>query len=147
MSGPDAGIPWAEVEAWIAFAEKDRQAAAICLAADPPLPDVAAFHCQQAGEKLLKGFLVRAGHPVRRTHDLAELGDQVAALFPSVADRVRAMETWTVWSNAYRYPSEDVPDRPPSRLELQTALDAIDRLAQALRSLKSNDEVGGQDLT
>jgi HEPN domain-containing protein len=40
------------------------------MASDPPLPEIAAFHCQQAVEKLLKGFLVLGGINFRRTHEL-----------------------------------------------------------------------------
>ena len=55
-------------------AGSDQRAARICLAADPPLPGVAAYHCQQAIEKLLKGFLVRSNTDFGKTHDLDELG-------------------------------------------------------------------------
>jgi HEPN domain-containing protein len=102
---------WPETAAWLERARSDRRAAELCVAADPPLFDVASFHCQQATEKLLKGFLVLAGQPVPRTHDLISLSDRVAALFPEVSDLARATEAWTVWSTAYRYPSEDTAVR------------------------------------
>ena len=41
----------------------------------PPLPREALYHCQQAAEKALKGFLAFHDHPFRRTHDLRELGE------------------------------------------------------------------------
>lgn len=98
--------------------------------------DVAAFHSQQAAEKLLKGFLVLAGQPVLRTHDLVALAGRVGALFPTVAWLARATEVWTVWSAAYRYPSEDIPESPPPIPELEAALNVIERLADALASLR-----------
>jgi HEPN domain-containing protein len=39
-----------------------------------PLPvEVICYHCQQAVEKLLKGFLAFHGEPIRKTHDLTLL--------------------------------------------------------------------------
>jgi len=135
MSGPDSDAVWREVEQWIAHAQADRRAAVVCLAADPPLPDVVAFHCQQAAEKLLKGFLVHAGKVVRKTHDLTELGEAVAAAYPAVTELICAVEAWTIWNIAYRYPAEDVSDAPPSVEELNSALEVIGRLADALNAL------------
>lgn len=43
---------------WLAHASKDLRRARILISADPPDPDGALFHCQQAAEKALKGFLV-----------------------------------------------------------------------------------------
>src|SRR5712691_9106475 len=61
MKAPDPRARWQAVERWLAVAERDRQAVLLCLAADPSLRAIAAFHCQQAVEKLLKGFLTLAG--------------------------------------------------------------------------------------
>jgi HEPN domain-containing protein len=94
MSGSrdDAAI-WAVVGEWIRSAELDRRAMAACLALDPPVPEVAAFHCQQAAEKLLKGFLVLAQRRFRRTHDLEELGgivpEETAAVGRWIAARLK----------------------------------------------------------
>ncbi len=48
----------AEVKRWLEKADHDRRAAPLALAGEPPITDVAAFHCQQAVEKLLKAYLV-----------------------------------------------------------------------------------------
>jgi hypothetical protein len=60
-------------------------------------------------------------------------------LFPEVSDLARATEAWTVWSTAYRYPSEDVAEPPPPIEELETALLVIDRLIDALESLRPDE--------
>jgi hypothetical protein len=57
MKAPDSRARWAAVEGWLEAAAEDRRVAATCLALDPPVRGAAAFHCQQAIEKLLKGFL------------------------------------------------------------------------------------------
>ena len=46
---------------WLEKSEHDRSAAHTLLQADPPLPDMAAFHCQQAFEKMFKAFLTYHG--------------------------------------------------------------------------------------
>jgi HEPN domain-containing protein len=68
MSGNDPAGTWQEILAWLRIAESDQRVARLCLTADPPLCDAAAYHCQQSAEKLLKGFLVKAGLHVRKTH-------------------------------------------------------------------------------
>lgn len=101
---------------------------------DPPLLDVAAFHCQQAAEKLLKGFLVRARSDFGKTHDLVRLGHLVGTRFPAVAPLAEPMQDRTTWNIAYRYPAEAGPEPEPSVAELSRALEVIDRLADALRT-------------
>lgn len=56
---------------WIFFAEQDLQAADVLLREF--LIAGCLYHCQQAVEKALKGFLVSRGHEPRRTHDLIGL--------------------------------------------------------------------------
>jgi HEPN domain-containing protein len=70
MSGPDPAVLWLRVQGWIRHAAEDERIARGCLGFDPPSLGGAAFRCQQAAEKLLKGFLVRAGTDFRKTHDL-----------------------------------------------------------------------------
>lgn len=143
MSGNDDRAAVREVvEEWIASAETDRKAVAVCLASNPPLVTVAAFHGQQAAEKLLKGFLVLAGQRFRKIHDLAELGKLVLSRYPAVSEVVRAVEPWTNWSIAYRYPGQESPP-PPSVAELTAAVATIDRLAAALRALNAGGKPGG----
>jgi HEPN domain-containing protein len=135
MSGPDPADVWQEVLGWLRVADRDQRAAAICLASDPPLDDVGAFHCQQAAEKLLKGFLVHASVDFGKTHDLERLGDTVAVHVPAVAPLAESMRGWTNWNIAYRYPDIAEPEPVPSSEELAQALDVIARLAEMLRSL------------
>jgi HEPN domain-containing protein len=45
-----------EANAWLARADEDLRAVRPCLDAPPPVLGVAAYHCQQAAEKLIKGF-------------------------------------------------------------------------------------------
>jgi HEPN domain-containing protein len=94
---------------------------------------VAAFHCQQAVEKLLKGFLTLAGKRSRKTHSLAQLGATAQASFPDIAELVAAAQGWTEWATTYRYPDEDGPPEPDDS-EIEAALDIIGRLTARLHA-------------
>lgn len=102
---------------------------------DPPSRDAAAFHCQQAAEKLLKGFLVQASVDFGKTHHLGRLGHTVVSHFPSTARLVTAVEAWNAWNIAYRYPDFADEEPEPSVEELSRALEVIAQLEAALRSL------------
>src|SRR5438128_5048350 len=65
---------------WLNKAQRDLTAAEQLLAYDDPLLDMVAYHCQQAGEKALKGFLFWHDIPFNRTHSLDELLVQCASL-------------------------------------------------------------------
>ena len=135
MSDPDPAELWREVLGWLRVADNDRRVAQLCLDATPPAWEGAAYHCQQAAEKLLKGFLVRADTDFGRTHDLDHLGYLVLLHFPAVHPLVEPLAAWTHWAVAYRYPDDSGPEPQPTLAELQTALALIDELQAALRAL------------
>jgi len=95
----------------------------------------AAFHCQQAVEKLLQGFLVLAGKRSRKTHSLKELGAMAEPAFPDIADPVAAAADCSRWAFEFRYPSEN-PPAAPDEGELRRALAVIDALAARLRAAR-----------
>ena len=82
MKSADPRTLWEAVEDWLEVAAEDRRVAATCLALDPPVRGAAAFHCQKAIEKLLKGFLMLAGKRSRKTHSLGQLGAAAQESFP-----------------------------------------------------------------
>src|SRR5580698_6529889 len=55
MSGPDLADLWAKVLEWFWVAGRDERTVRLCPAAEPPLRDIAAYHCQHAMEKLMTG--------------------------------------------------------------------------------------------
>lgn len=59
-------------ERWLALAETDLDAAQE-LETRPALRAIAAFHCQQAVEKALKGLITLGGGEPPRVHDLPRL--------------------------------------------------------------------------
>ena len=135
MKTPDPRAQWQAVDDWLAVAQEDRRVAAMCVAADPPLRGVAAFHCQQAVEKLLKGFLTVAGNRGGKTHSIERLGTAAAASFPDIADLVAAAKGWSNWAVDFRYPARRGRAKPPpDRDELLQALKVIDALVARLRA-------------
>ena len=125
MSGPEPADIWREVLAWLRVAGSDQHVAQVCMTIDPPAHDAAAFHCQQAAEKLLKGFLVGPNLDFGKTHDLGRLARAVASRFPSVAPLLSTIDDWTAWNIAARYPDLAEPQPEPTVEELSRALDVI----------------------
>lgn len=106
---------------WLLRASHDLQNARIVGAVpDGPL-DTAIYHCQQAAEKALKGWLVAQGATVEKTHDLRRLLGQAAVLAAEFNHLIEATELLTPYASAFRYPG--LTDEPmPSRDEFDEAL-------------------------
>ena len=133
MSGGDAAERRAERRAeagrWLAIADQDIAAAWLCLGA--ALPAVAAYHCQQAAEKIAKALLVAAAAPFPKTHDLAAINALASPAYPALAPLLAALEPITVWGLAYRYPPEEESAAAPLPAEIELRLGEIDALRRA----------------
>lgn len=108
-----------DTRGWLTKASLDLRAAEHDLQATPPLHADAVFHCQQAAERALKAFLAWYDEPFRKTHNLEELGRQVAAFDPSLRALVGRAGTLTEYAWKFRYPGE--LNEPP-REEAEGAL-------------------------
>lgn len=62
-----------EVLPWLAVVERDLKAARNCLFGPEPTEEAAAYHCQQAAEKLVKAVLVSEGVNAPYSHDIRVL--------------------------------------------------------------------------
>ncbi len=125
-----------EAGRWLAVAVADMRVVRLCLDANGPMLGIAAYHCQQAAEKVVKGMLVMAGIPFTKTHDMARLGDLAASHYLDWQHLLVETGRLTVWGYAYRYPGlEDVPEPEPSPDALLVAQATINRLAEHLRVL------------
>ncbi|HDL00756.1 MAG TPA: HEPN domain-containing protein [candidate division Zixibacteria bacterium] len=60
-------------EEWFQIAEMDLLTANYLKGMRPKPIEIICYHCQQAAEKYLKGFLAFRGHEVVKTHDLMAL--------------------------------------------------------------------------
>ncbi|MEA2813602.1 MAG: hypothetical protein QOE02_4623 [Rhodospirillaceae bacterium] len=91
---------------WLKIVDEDLRQVVNNLRGPLPSPAGAAYHCQQAAEKLVKAALVKAGLAFPKTHDIAAL----VGLLPAqhrLKDKFRNFEKLTPFGVAYRYPAED----------------------------------------
>ncbi len=70
----------ADTQSWLVKAVRDLATAKLLLEHPEPLLDSSVYHCQQAAEKALKGYLFWHDIPFRRTHDLGELLSQCVTI-------------------------------------------------------------------
>ena len=103
----------------------------------PDLPDLAAFHAQQATEKLARAACLHAGFPDIRTHDIARIAAQLAHEHPLRSNLVK-LSTLTGAATAWRYPdAEGGFPKPPDPREIQIVLEQIKRLQAEIHGLLS----------
>ncbi len=97
---------------------------------DQPAVGAAAFHCQQAAEKLMKGLLVAGGRSFRKTHDLDELANGAEQAFPALRPKLDACRPFTRWGTISRYPKiGDEALVGPTMDEVFSALPMLEALA------------------
>lgn len=118
-----------ETRGWFAKADVDLRAADCDFETSPPLLTDIVFHCQQAAEKAMKGFLTWHSRPFRRTHSLEELGEQCLEIEPGLKGAVDPAVPLTEYASKFRYPGE--PEEP-TREEAQEALRLARQLYDAL---------------
>lgn len=109
------------VRAWLIKARNDLTTARqVSARPDGPL-DTAIYHCQQAAEKAVKGFLAFHDHRLERSHDVEWLVDLASSYESSFKDCEDAAIHLTPYATAYRYPGES-STLEPSRAEFEEAL-------------------------
>lgn len=121
----------AETRSWFVKSAADLLAARVDLSAGRTLFGDAAFHCQQAVEKAIKGFLCWHDVPFRKTHDLVELSAQCLEIDPSSEKVLRGAAYLTEYAWRFRYPGD--PEWP-SRSEVDEAISVATRACDNLIS-------------
>lgn len=99
----------AEVRQWIEKANSDRRTAELAFQATPPITDTSAFHCQQAVEKLRKGYLTWRRVDFERTHDRRALGGLCSQQDPAFLEHLDNIEALTIYAIRFRYPGPPNP--------------------------------------
>jgi HEPN domain-containing protein len=102
-----------EPEAWLTTATVDLRAGRACLSVPEPVVTAAAYHCQQAAEKLVKAVLVWLSLDVPRSHDIDSLVMRIPRDLP-IREKLLPFRRFTAFATLYRYPGEagDVSDEP-----------------------------------
>lgn len=90
---------------WISKAENDFAAADLTLhSGEPPILDVACFHCQQCAEKYLKAFLQEHDIEFPRQHPLIPLLELCMTIDKSFGDLLGDLDGLESFAVAIRYP-------------------------------------------
>ncbi|MCL6509478.1 MAG: HEPN domain-containing protein [Anaerolineae bacterium] len=120
------------VRSWLSKAQHDLASARVLAASDPPLLDTAIYHCQQAAEKAVKGYLVFCDQEFERTHDV-ELLIRTAALYAQeFVNWIDAGIELTPYARLYRYPGSATE---PNFEQVEQALSAAEGLYEFVVSL------------
>jgi HEPN domain-containing protein len=120
------------VRAWMKKSLRDLESAARLAEGDDPFFDTAIYHCQQSGEKAVKGYLAFMDHPLVRTHDVEELAEIALSYNPLFSRWIEAGKQLTPLATAYRYPAEELE---PTVEKYQQAKEAADGIYDFICSL------------
>jgi HEPN domain-containing protein len=116
---------WSEIKRWLEKADHDRRMAEAGLTQTPPITDGAAFHCQQAAEKLLKAYLVYCGESFEKVHDLGALAHACARHEPEFANLVPRVLPLNPFAVRFRYPGTFDPTVQQVRDALKVVQDVL----------------------
>ncbi len=113
------------VRSWLIKSRRDLLSAHELAAAKTQLLDTAAYHCQQAAEKAVKGFLVFHDVRFEKSHDIVLLVTQAADIDPEFSQFMDEARLLTPLAVEYRYPGDYLE---PELNEYQEASDAATKL-------------------
>ncbi len=118
---------------WFQKAENDLLNVENNLKAERYARDTVCFHCQQAAEKYLKGFLAWHQTPFVKTHDLLALLEQVRQIAGEDADPLStSLLLLDRYSVSIRYPQEY--EEEPDEREVREAVEAAHTVRGWVRS-------------
>ncbi|MBK1810776.1 HEPN domain-containing protein [Clostridium sp. YIM B02505] len=72
-------------EEWFVYAKRDLESAKFLINMYPKPIEIICYHCEQSAEKYLKGYLIRNGNKIERTHDLVVLNNKCKVIDKSFA--------------------------------------------------------------
>lgn len=93
-------------EAWLTKADHDLIVAGLCAGNNPPLFDEAAYHCQQAAEKSIKGFLTLSDIEFPKIHDITKLLQLAIPVNSEYEKYLGKGDMLTKFATITRYPDE-----------------------------------------
>jgi HEPN domain-containing protein len=112
---------------WLTKASHDLLAAERASVGDDEVLDTCVYHCQQAAEKALKGFLVAHAVVFPKTHSLVLLIPLCASVEASFQQWRMAAALLSPLAFMFRYPDDFAPLNP-TRAEFTEALTAARRI-------------------
>ncbi|MEW6378221.1 MAG: HEPN domain-containing protein [bacterium] len=119
------------VKEWFTKADHDLIAAGSLLKAEEPLNDVIAFHCQQAVEKYLKGYMIHLGLAFTKTHEIGGLIAVIEGKDPEITYLKEGADALTDYAVEIRYPESHLT---PSQEEIKAAIEIVQEVQAYVRS-------------
>jgi HEPN domain-containing protein len=92
------------VQSWLIKAQHDLASAEVLSQSLLPLLDTAVYHCQQAAEKSVKGYLAFCDHEFERVHDVEALIRAATTYEPRFKQYEQSGRLLTPHSRIFRYP-------------------------------------------
>jgi HEPN domain-containing protein len=109
------------VRSWLVKAFHDLLSAHELASAVRPLLDTAAYHCQQAAEKAIKGYLLFHDIRFEKSHDIEMLVSQAIDIDASFSCLIESARFLTPLAVEFRYPGDYLEPEPE---EFQDAYNA-----------------------
>jgi HEPN domain-containing protein len=100
------------VAEWLGRVRSDLEMARRACEGEDAMPEQAAYHVQQAAEKLTKAVLVAVHKRPRKGHQIGEFAKRLPPSFPD-RERFLALDRFSDYVWAHRYPDEDSSRPPP----------------------------------
>ena len=97
---------------WLRRVERGLRTARLCCETEEPMPEQAAYHVQQAAEKLTKAVLVAVQKRPRKGHQIGEFAKRLPTSFPE-RERFLGLDRFSDYVWAHRYPDEEFSRPPP----------------------------------
>lgn len=121
------------IRAWLRTVDEDIRAIRACLGAYEPAIASAAYHCQQAAEKLVKTLIAATGDDPPKIHDIEALIERLPNGHPLEA-RLRPFMELSALLHATRYPGPSPFMEPdiPSPGEVASWLAEIESVRAAV---------------
>jgi HEPN domain-containing protein len=121
------------VQSWMIKAQHDLAAARKLSTEPDPYLDTAIYHCQQAAEKAVKGFLVFYDQEFEKTHNIQLLVTLAVPFEAKFSTWLETAERLTPYASTFRYPGgRKEPDRPEFEQALQEAQGLYDFVVSLL---------------
>jgi len=120
-----SGIKEELVKSWLIKAHRDLLSAHELASAEMPLLDTAAYHCQQAAEKAVKGYLLFHNVRFEKSHDIVLLVWQAIDIDPSFSALIETARLLTPLAVEFRYPGDFVEPEPEEFQEAYFAAQSL----------------------
>jgi len=120
---------------WFEMAKKDIRSAEILYEHDGD-NGIVCFHCQQAIEKYLKGFLIYATGELQEGHNLVRLCKKAMAYNKVLGEFIKDMAFVNTYYIETRYPAEDplLVSKEDAKECIRIAMKVMEKIDEAMKT-------------